>query len=102
MPFKTIQEIREANEAAGDDFFAWENHRYFRRTFETGVIDGEYFITGERRPQDPSDITLPRRRFTIRRAREDGTIETVGEFQEHASLGLAKKALKHDLGVTLQ
>lgn len=102
MAYQTIEEIRLANEAAGEDFFAWANTRYFRRTFETGVIDGEYFITGERRPQAPTDITLPRRRFTIRRAREDGVVETVGEFQEHSSLGLAKKALKHDLGVTLR
>lgn len=99
--FATLDDIRLANEAAGGDFFAWENTRHFRRNFDTGVIDGRYFIASELRRKAPDEPGNPTRRWTIYRALDDGIIEIVGEFQQHPALNTAKRYLKNELGVQL-
>ena len=46
-----------------------------------------YFVTSERGPDEI-------RRYTVRRACADGSIDTVGEFQEHATAAQAKSAAR--------
>jgi len=53
-------------------FFAQKAVKFFDRTIESTLIDGQYFITGERRPDG-------KREFNIRSALKT-TIETIGPF----------------------
>lgn len=79
MAFATIAQIKAANRAAGNHFFDADTMEFFRSRVEGGVIGGRFFITSEQ-----FDDAAPRR-FTIREAREDGSIETAGEFQSYAT-----------------
>lgn len=49
-----------------------------------------YFISSEMTSRGLSEG----RRYTIRRMDESGDIETIGDFQQYATLSLARKALK--------
>jgi hypothetical protein len=88
----TIDEIKEANQEAGQHWFSKGAMRFFncslgRKTF------GRYFVTGERQKTfsgNWADVSGPRR-FTLRRCQEDGTIKTIGEFQQYDTRKEAEK-----------
>jgi hypothetical protein len=61
--------------------------RFFNTRLESGLIGGKYFITSER-----YDENRPRR-YSVRRADPDGTIDTVGEFQEYLTKDDARDAI---------
>lgn len=88
--YRTIQEIKAANKAAEQHFFDEDTMRFFRSRVESGVIGGRYFITSEQFVG--SDEIAQPRRYTIRVARENGHVDTVGEFQEYGTKGLAVRA----------
>jgi hypothetical protein len=75
MTFFTIQQIKDANKAAGHFFFSPSTMTFFRSRVLRGVIGGHYFITSEQ-----FDASSPRL-YTVRRANDDGTIEDASEFQ---------------------
>lgn len=94
--FDTITAIKAANRAAGLHFFDADSMRFFRSKVESGVIGGRFFVTSEQFVT--YDGVADVRRYTVRRADDDGAITTVGEFQQHptevGALGAAVAAAK--------
>lgn len=84
--YHSTEEIREANERAGQHWFSPDTMRFFNSRVLSGVIGGRYFITSER-----YDDGSPRL-YTIRVAADDGTIDTVGDFQGYTSANAARRA----------
>jgi hypothetical protein len=74
MAFKTIAEVRQANKASGNHWFDRSSMRHFNTRIESKLYKGGYFITSESMRLDPA------RRYTVRKALSDGSIQTVGEF----------------------
>ncbi len=79
MKFNTINDIQKLNVDKGQHFFDEAAMTFFDSIIESGVINGNLFITSE-------CFEKGLRLFTIRYARDDGTIGTVGEFQRFATL----------------
>jgi len=83
--FSTMQEVREANRAAGRFWFSESTMRFFNSRVETELIAGRWFVTSEDNGNG--------RRYTVREVADDGArIETVGEFMAHGDLA---EALAH-------
>lgn len=87
MTYKNITEIEQNNIRNGGRWFSKENMRWFNCRINPEIFYGRYFITSERYDGEP-------RYYTIREARPDGDIDTVGEFQAFKTLAQAKKWLK--------
>jgi hypothetical protein len=87
--FKNITEIKQANKMSGHHWFAPSEMRYFGTRIVThhGVINGQYFITSEQHDDSP-------RLFTIRKALDDGRIETIGDFMGYATAKAAADVAK--------
>lgn len=91
--YTDIDQVRIANQQAGYHFFDASSMRFFRsRIGSKQVYAGRYFITSEQF-EDMNHNRHPRR-YTIREIRENGSIDTVGEFQQYATLREAKEAAK--------
>lgn len=87
--YQNIRQIEYANTNAGQHFFDPATMRFFRsRIASRTVINGRYFITSEQ-----FDASSPRL-YTIRRANDDGSIDTVGEFQQYETVEAAKAAAR--------
>ncbi len=84
--YETIDDVISANESIGNHFFSPSTMRFFKCRIESRLIAGHRFVTSE---QGPDGI----RKYTIRDAKPDGTIDTAGEFQAYAS----KKAAMRDI-----
>lgn len=93
-PFPTITAAKAANKAAGLHFFDKDSMRFFRSRIESKMIRGRYFITSEQFVG--SDGTADPRRFTVRMVEDDGSVESVGNFQGYATLAEAKAAVPRD------
>lgn len=87
-PFRHIDEIREANEAKGGNWFSRDTMRFFKSRVLEGVYGGRYFVTSERYSMDHPRL------YTVRRADDDGSIATVGGFQRWRTAALARAAAK--------
>jgi hypothetical protein len=85
-PFHSTYDIERANYYAGQHFFERDTMRFFSSRVLDGVYGGRYFVTSERRGFDDY-----RRAYTIRVARDDGSIETVGEFLDIGSSATAHR-----------
>ena len=86
--YETMQQIKDANEAAGDNFFDPNRMHVFWTVIHDDVINGNMFITSEQQ-------TLSSQRlFTIRRVFANGLIETVGSFQEYEFHEAARDAAR--------
>jgi len=86
VEFRSIAAIKRANRALGHHWFDADAMRFFNTVIESGVIDGSRFITSERMEySDP-------KRYSVREARGDGSIETVGEFRAYGTLVDAYRA----------
>lgn len=79
-PYKSIADIRAANAAAGFHFFERETLRFFDSRIERTVYGGRFFITSEQ--FHGSDGKSAPRRYTVRVAHDDGSVTTMGEFNE--------------------
>ena len=87
--YQNIRQIEYANTSAGHYFFSPSTMRFFRSKIASrNVINGRYFITSEQ-----FDASSPRL-YTIRRANDDGTIDTVGDFQQYETAKAAKAAAR--------
>jgi hypothetical protein len=86
--WKSLHEIRKANESIGHHWFEPDTMRFFDSKIETGVIGGRYFVTSERPDPDTP------RRYSVRMVQDDGSIDTVGEFRAHATFGDAERAAR--------
>ncbi len=84
-----INNIKQANREAGFYFFSPDSMRFFDSRVLPTVYGGRFFITSER-----SGFDDPTRTYTVREFMPDGSIETVGEFNGHATIPLAKNAVR--------
>jgi hypothetical protein len=89
-----IHEIRKANREAGYHFFDPDTLRFFDSRIET-VTNGRKFLTSE---QFHGSTESGPRKWTIRELQDDGSIETVSEFQEFASKAEALEAMREENG----
>lgn len=87
--FKTINEIKERSQQAGNHFFDKETMEFFDSRIGRSVFGGRYFITSEQFHH--SDGSHPRK-WTVREAHDNGDITTVGEYQQYATSHDAVKA----------
>lgn len=88
-PFRTMADVKRANLASdAPHWFSRETMMFFGSRVHGGLIAGRYFITSE----DNFDRT--ERLFTVRRANDDGKIDTIGGFQAYATLEAAREAAK--------
>lgn len=84
--YTTMDDVQVANRAIGNHWFDRSTMRFFKTRIESRLIAGHRFVTSEQGPDG-------RRRYSIRDAQPDGTIDTVGEFQGYGS----KKAAMVDI-----
>jgi hypothetical protein len=94
-PFGDMRDVRAAS-ARGDraDWFDPAAMEHFGTVIETDLIRGRLFVTSDQwRPTDwgrrHGALRDSERRFTLRYAMDDGAIETVGRFQQYATIGEA-------------
>lgn len=89
VELSTLGDVERLNASSGHHFFDADTLRFFRSRIDYGygLMHGRYFITTEKDGSNP-------RRASIRAAMDDGSIETVGEFQQFASPAAAVKALE--------
>ena len=79
-----LDEIKRANAAHGHHRFEPGTMRFFDCRVSERVM-GRFFVSSERGPDGI-------RKYTVRRAMEDGSINDVGGFQQYASLSGAVRA----------
>lgn len=77
-PWGSIDEIVAANESTGQVWFSEETMRWWDTVIHKRVYGGRYFVTSEA----PADAS---RRYTVRVAHDDGTVETHGDFMAHST-----------------
>jgi len=90
--FDTMDEVREANRAAGRHWFEPSTMRFFNSRIGSELYGNKYFISSER-----FDYNSPRL-YTIRYVYPDGSITTIGNFQQYVSRGDAVRSIEHLLG----
>lgn len=83
--FKTIDEIKAANAAAGHNWFSPDTMRYWHTRVSGTVYGGRYFVT--------SDGPSGERGYTVRHASPDGGVSTARgcTFREFATRAQAIK-----------
>jgi len=74
--YRTMADVVAANRAIGHHFFDLNTMRCFHSRIESRLIAGKLFITSEKGPEEI-------RKYTVREAQPDGTIDTVGDFQQY-------------------
>lgn len=82
----TIQDIRNANAEHGHHWFEPATLRFFKSKVYAPVV-ANMFVSSE---QGPDGI----RRYTIRRANDDGSIDTVDEFQQFPTKRAAVRTMQ--------
>lgn len=90
MALFSIGAIKKANQEAGYFYFSPDTMRFFKSRVMQDVFpleNGALFVTSERQEGDI-------RRYTIRRAWDDGDITTLDGFQSYTSRNGALKAAK--------
>lgn len=94
-PFRTMEDVREANRAIGHHWFDADTLRFFRSRIGGALYGGRYFVSSEQFQGSWSEghYSEPRR-YTVRVANQDGTVDTVGEFQAYASRAQALRAIR--------
>lgn len=91
MAFKSMAEARAANKAAGQFWFSPDTMEFFSSRVETGLIRGRFFVSSEVPP------ALGQRRYTVREARDDGTVTTVGIECGYSTKVAARQAITERL-----
>lgn len=76
--YRSMDELRRANAAAGLHWFDPGALRFFRSRVSTTLYAGCVFVTSERNPSG-------RRAYSVRVAHADASIQTVGAFMSYAS-----------------
>lgn len=82
----TINQIKQANRSLGHNWFDSSNMRFFNCKVLPRVYSNNLFISSEKYHNDD-------RMYTVRQSQEDGSIETISEFNT-LSLGEARKLVK--------
>lgn len=89
MHFSSVEQIRLYSLSIGHHWFSPSTMRFFGSKIYPDIVGGRYFISSEK-----DHYSNGARLYTIRMVTDDGTIETVGDFQQYTSLRQARKALK--------
>lgn len=84
--YRNMADIIAASRRAGHHWFSPETKRFFRCRVHPRVYGGKYFVTSEQF-NDGSP-----RLYTVREAKENGDIDTVGEFQQYRTSTQAHRA----------
>jgi hypothetical protein len=79
--WNTVEEIIEANRRIGQHYFSPDTMEFFDSRVEPEVAFGRWFVTSE----SDRSLLVPRRRWTVRYADDDGTCHTWGEFHAYES-----------------
>lgn len=91
-PYSSMSQIKSRNDDAGNHFFDRDTLRFFRSRVSDELYAGRMFVTSE---QHTSSYGNSPRLYTVRAARDDGTICDVSGFQAFETLkqakGLARK-----------
>lgn len=74
-PYRTLADLRAANETAGMHFFDRKTMKFWKSRVESTLIRGRYFITSE--DEWCLDGRDPQRIFAVRYANDDASISTV-------------------------
>lgn len=90
--YRDMDDVRRANAQRGHHFFEAGALRFFRSRIGTELYGGRYFVTSEQFV--PSSGRPEPRRYTIREVTPDGSIETVGDFQQYGSGSAARRAIR--------
>ena len=85
--FKSIDELRLANESIGHHFF---DNEWFSKVADSTIYAGRYFITEDFLVI--GTIKIPSK-YSIRRAEDAGKISTVGLYASYESLKQAIEAV---------
>jgi len=85
--FFSIRAIKAANYAAGYFFFSPGSMAFFQSRV-SHKLHGHYFVTSERPRWDQN----ARRRYTIRKVEDNGSVDTIGELGQFASSTAAHRA----------
>lgn len=85
--YRSIEEIKATNVAHGGYWFSDGAMSFFGSRISKEVIGGCLFVSSEEFPSGG-------RRYSIRRADQRGTIMTVGDFGQYATLDQAKRAAR--------
>lgn len=93
--YEGMSYVKAANHAAGFHFFEADTMAFFDSRVESGLMGGCLFVTSEQFHGSTEDGP---RLYTVRIAMEDGSIDELGEFQEHESLEDAIAAAQEELG----
>ncbi len=102
--YNSIEEIQEANERLGHHFFSKDTMRFFSSRIGTTIYGGCLFVTSE---QNKSIINGKRqpRGYTVRIAREDGSLNTVSDFNKltrSQAISLAKLLASDPIALRLR
>lgn len=88
--YASMAGIKEANLGADGVFFRPAMMEIFQTRIEAGPFQGRFFVTSDQFTSMRGKSYL--RRYTVREALPDGSIGTVGEFQQYEDKGSAVKA----------
>jgi hypothetical protein len=88
--YASMASIKEANLGADGVFFRPAMMEIFQTRVEAGPFQGRFFVTSDQFTSMRGK-SYPRR-YTVREALPDGSIGTVGEFQQHEDEESAVKA----------
>lgn len=83
----SVSELRALNAENGGCWFEPSTMRFFKTRIESGILGGKYFVSSEEGPSGG-------RRYSVRSFDEKGSVDTVGEFQEHGSAAAARQAIR--------
>lgn len=87
--FETMADVRQANSDAGNHFFERSAMRFFASKIESTLYAGRWFITSEKKGFSSQD-----RGYTVREARLDADIRTVGSLNDYYSIEGARDAVR--------
>jgi hypothetical protein len=88
FPYRNLAEIKRANRASNaPHWFEPETLRFHGSYVAPTVYGGRWFVTRESTDWDHADSA-----WTVRRANDDGTIATEGEYLAHATRADAEAA----------
>lgn len=83
--YRSIGDIKRANDRAGLHFFEASSMRFFNSRVLDGIYGGKLFVTSEK-----FDYASPRL-YTVRIAHPDGSVESFSDFQEFKRADQAKR-----------
>ena len=90
--FKTIADVKRRNKEIDRHFFEKSTMKFFNSKIESKLYGGKYFVTSEQFDENS------KRKYTVRIANNDGSIDTIGRFSEFSSKEDAIEAIKKIIG----